>query len=453
MGDPDQPISEAHFGAVMRRLGLASSDAVAVAVSGGADSMALALLADGWGERVTALHVDHGLRPGSAAEADQVARWLAARGIPCRILRWRGEKPRTRVQETARTARYRLLEDWCREHGVAALLLAHQADDLAETFLFRLGRGSGLYGLAAMMPSAPPLTPGERLPCRYRPLLDWPKRRLVATCRAAGQAWLEDPGNRDPAYARTRIRALLAAPPLPELGGERLAAVARRLGRARAALEQAVAAHLAAHVRIDARGHAITPRSAFLGAPEEVILRALAQLLTVLGGRLYPPRQNRLEHALDALRAARFRGLSLAGCLIRPHRGGDLLICREPAAIAPPVPLAPGRWQLWDRRFKLRLADEAGGRLVGALGAAGWRALKASHPDLLATAPPHPARLTLPALFAADGTLLGSPCLDWVAKPLPFDVISCIPIRLGAPQGGSALRGRGLAVGGKGLIS
>ncbi len=439
MAESGHPVSEADFAAAMMGLGLDPSHALAVAVSGGADSMALALLARRWGAQVTALHVDHGLRAGSAADADQVARWLAARAIPCHILRWHGEKPRTGIQEAARAARYHLLEGWCRDHGVAALLLAHQADDLAETFLVRLGRGSGLYGLAAMMPSAPPLTPGERLPRRYRPLLDWPKRRLDATCRAAGQAWLEDPGNRDPAYARTRIRALLARPPLPELSGERLAGVARRLGRARAALEQAVAAHLAAHVRVDARGHALTPRSALLDAPEEVVLRALTQLLTVLGGRLYPPRRKRLEHALEALRASRFRGLSLGGCLIRPCRGGNLLVCREPAAIAPPVPLETGRWQLWDRRFKLRLGGDAQGRMVGALGSAGWRALKAAPPDLAADAPPHPARLTLPALFAADGTLLGSPYLGWVAKPLPFDVISCIPIRLGMPEIAPAL--------------
>ncbi len=431
MADSDQPVSEADFAAVMARLGLAPSEPIAIAVSGGADSMALALLARRWSARIVALHVDHGLRRESAAEADQVARWLAACGIPCHILRWHGEKPRTRIQEAARTARYRLLEGWCREHDVDALLLAHQADDLAETFLFRLGRGSGLYGLAAMMPSAPPLTPGERLPRRHRPLLDWPKSRLVATCRAAGQAWLEDPANRDPAYARTRIRTLLATPPLPGLESERLAGVARRLGRARAALEHAVAAHLAAHVRVDARGHAETARDAFLAAPEEVVLRALSLLLVALGGRLYPPRQQRLLNALEALRSPRFRGLSLGGCLIRPHRGGELLLCREPAAIAPPVPLETARWQLWDRRFKLRLGGEAQGKMAGALGTAGWRTLRAAHPDLAASAPPHPARLTLPALFAADGTLLGSPCLGWVAKPLPFDVISCIPIRLG----------------------
>src|SRR5271163_3103349 len=91
---------------------------VAVAVSGGPDSLALILLAQRWarqrGGQAWALTVDHGLRPESAAEVRTVAGWLAARGIPHETLIWAGDKPATGIQEAARDARYRLLAQWCR---------------------------------------------------------------------------------------------------------------------------------------------------------------------------------------------------------------------------------------------------------------------------------------------------------------------------------------------------
>src|SRR5689334_12818293 len=158
---------------------------LAVAVSGGADSLALALLADRWaracGGRVTALTVDHGLRPEAAREARQVGRWLKASGIRHVILRWSPpamKKTATarlaNLQAAARDARYELLCGWCRQHAVLHLLLAHHRDDQAETLLLRLARGSGLDGLAAMAPLV------ERSAVRLlRPLLAVPKTAIT----------------------------------------------------------------------------------------------------------------------------------------------------------------------------------------------------------------------------------------------------------------------------------
>src|SRR5262249_32562243 len=123
-------LGAAEFAAALTALGpFEGAPHLAVAVSGGADSLALAHLAQRWAGRhrgrLTALVVDHGLRPEAAREARQVGRWLAAAGIEHRILRWRGPKPAANLQAAARAARYRLLTDWCRRHGVVHLLLAH----------------------------------------------------------------------------------------------------------------------------------------------------------------------------------------------------------------------------------------------------------------------------------------------------------------------------------------
>src|SRR5579863_9177854 len=148
-------LSDTEFAETLDRLGpFERRPLIAVAVSGGADSMALALLADAWAKarrgRAVALTVDHRLRAESTAEARQVARWLRRHGIAHEILTWTAPRPRSGVQAAARAARYALLEDWCLRAHCLHLLTAHHRRDQVETFWLRLTRGSGLDGLAAM---------------------------------------------------------------------------------------------------------------------------------------------------------------------------------------------------------------------------------------------------------------------------------------------------------------
>ncbi len=156
---------------------------IAVALSGGPDSMTLTSLARGWvAERsgtLTALTVDHGLRPESAAEARQIAAWCADADVAHETLVWRGTKPRKGIQAAARDARYGLLSDWCRRNGCTELLVGHTENDQAETFLLRMNRGSGVDGLAAMPLVA--YRDGLRL---IRPLLTVSRARIAATVGA-----------------------------------------------------------------------------------------------------------------------------------------------------------------------------------------------------------------------------------------------------------------------------
>jgi tRNA(Ile)-lysidine synthase len=375
---------EAAFDEALARLGpFESGPLLAVGVSGGADSLALALLADRWararGGRVVGLTVDHRLRPGSDAEAAQVAAWLAARGIDHRILRYEGPAPERNVQAEARAARYALLETWCRENACLHLLVAHHREDQAETVLLRLARGSGLDGLAGMAPLA------ERDACRVlRPLLAMPRAALAAYLEAAGQPWLEDPSNRAARFARARVRHALGA---AGAGSARLFLAARNLGRARAALEAAVNELLGRAVALDPAGFALAAPEAFEAAPAEVRLRALSRLLTTIGGGAQAPRLERLERLADRLGESR----TLAGCQVLPWRG-RLLVCREAAAAAPLRPLVAGEATRWDGRFLVRLAPDApAGLSIGAAGPGGPGALPAA------------AKASLPALFDLEG--------------------------------------------------
>ena len=147
-------------------------------------------------------------------------------------MRWTGTKPKTGLQEAARTARYRLLADAARKAGASHILTAHTRDDQAETVLIRMSRGSGVSGLAAMTRIAPLPGDGEGRIKLVRPLLDIPKSRLVATLRAAKIPFADDPSNRDPRFTRARLRGLMTELAREGLDARRLSLLARRLKRA-----------------------------------------------------------------------------------------------------------------------------------------------------------------------------------------------------------------------------
>jgi tRNA(Ile)-lysidine synthase len=286
--------------------------------------------------RLAALHlraplvaatVDHGLRAQSADEAEQVARWCADLRISHHILVWDGAKPLSRIQERAREARYRLLADCAKAAGCDVLMTAHHADDQAETILFRLMRGSGLSGLAGMAAVV------ERHGVRHaRPLLDWRKDDLIRVCRDAGQAYVDDPSNRDPRFARTRMRALSEELAREGLDAPALERFARRMRQADAALDATAAATLA-DLRLSGDDEGVSLDGARLAAqPDEIALRILRIEIVGLGRE---PRLERLERIasglLGALRSAKpFTG-TIGGCLLRALANGRVTIRREKA--------------------------------------------------------------------------------------------------------------------------
>lgn len=236
---PDLPLGADEFARLSVMSALHDADAVAVAVSGGPDSMALLALTYEWaaarGKRVHALTVDHALRAESADEAAQVGAWIHIHfpGVTHEILRRDTVAiTPTRLQEQARDDRYELMRAACARAGVSRLLLAHHRDDQAETFLFRLCKGSGLDGLAAMKGQS--ARGGLSL---LRPLLGVDKVRLTATCAAYGVPYVKDPSNRNDKFARVRLRQLQQALSREGLSARRLAVTAGRMARAREALE------------------------------------------------------------------------------------------------------------------------------------------------------------------------------------------------------------------------
>ena len=387
-----------------------SAPCLGVAVSGGGDSMALALLAHGWarerGGRVTALTVDHGLRPESTDEAKRVARWLGARGIDHRVLAWTGAKPTSGLQSAARDARYRLLAQWARDAGVLHLLVGHNQEDQAETFLMRLEKGSGDVGLSAM--AAVTELPAVRL---LRPLLGCGRDDLRTTLRRFGQPWIEDPSNQNRNFARIRVRRRLPSLGRTGLSPQRLAAEAARYGKKRIALDKSVSAFLARHAQVLPAGYVLADEKVFTGTgvAKGVSLHALGRLVTCVGGGAYAPRRSKLATLHQSLADGNLGpGRTLAGCRILPWKG-RILVCRETRKRDREREMtgisAAGGEMYWDGRFRVRFARGTVGRELNLayLARDGWAEILSHRPDLRQTAIPPAVRLSLPAIRDREG--------------------------------------------------
>lgn len=379
--------------------------AVGLAVSGGPDSTALMHLYARWQANATApramvITIDHGLRPDSAGEAKAVAAAAGRLGFPCEVLRWQGPKPATAIQEAARDERRRLLSEAAKAHGLAAVLTAHTEDDQAETLLMRLARGSGLDGLAGI-PERSVFDGVDFL----RPLLGIPKARLVATLEAGGIAYVSDPSNSHPRFERSRLRS--AAPALEALGltANSLALSARRLSRARRALEALTDRFASEAVELSELGAATLDLNRFAAMPEEIAVRLAQRLVAAIGGEDAPARLAKIEELASWLARAEGGGRTLGRTAIRVASGPlgrRAIFLRETGRTLPAMRrLMPGDCLDWDGRFRICLAA---GRLEAQI-------LPGAD---LAPEPEADQRSRLPGFDAApvvlrDTTVLGTP--------------------------------------------
>ena len=390
----------AAFAAAMGRLGpWDAARRVAVAVSGGPDSLALAVLAQQWGDPA-AFIVDHGLRAESAVEAEAARAALAALGMIAQVIRIRLDRG-PGLAARARTARYAALAAACRAAGLVDLLLGHHAGDQAETVLMRERRGSGRTGLAGM--AAVVETDDVRL---LRPLLAFDPAALRAIVADAGLVPADDPTNTDPHATRAQLRREIG-----EARGPLLAAAARH-GAARAAAEAAVARELASRATIFPEGYAVV-------SPGPIDAAALAAVLRSVSGRRYP---------IDAASlAAAPRAATLGGVRVQPAgRAGDgWLLTREVSAVEANRVATPAT--VWDGRFRV-VACASGcdvGRFEASRLPTGEAGSRGASPCL-----PAAVRQTLPA-FSGDGVLLSVPHLRYGSSQFRVSN-ACLPAS-GAP--------------------
>jgi tRNA(Ile)-lysidine synthase len=397
---------------------LAGASRIAIAVSGGCDSLALLDCIDRWRRQqpnpptVLVLTVDHGLRRSSAEDAKRVVAIAKARGLKAGVLRWTGDKPKGDIVAAARAARYRLLLGATRAAKASHLLLAHQRDDQAETLLLRLARGSGVFGLAAMRKE---IATGEVT--IFRPFLDVARARLQETIAVAGLEPVEDAMNSDPRYARARLRRIMPLLSADGIDAAGLAATAGRLASAAEAIDEAATRVIERVVAPDELAAAAIDAGVFTAVPAEIRLRALVRILIAVGGEDYPPRFERLQ-ALDA-EMARHGASSrlkrtLGGAVIEGRRGRFVVYREIGRAGLPEMKVKSGFLGIWDHRFLVEIGKGApSGLALAALGEAGRRQIGARAGAVAAG-----VLAALPALWL-KGSVFAVPPLGYPAKPKP----------------------------------
>lgn len=374
------------FARLDRRLSSDAPQPVALALSGGGDSIALLRLAAAWararGRPLTALSVDHRLNPASADWTRFAGEAARAAGADWRGLVWGGDKPATGLTAAARAARHRLIAEAARAAGARVVLFAHTADDIAEADLMR-AEGSTLGRVREWSPS--PVWPEGRGLMLLRPLLDERRETLRAWLAGQGADWIEDPANADPRFGRSRARRALAGT-VPD---------GAAAGRDRPSSEGITANHDGT-VRI----------------ARDVRARGLAAALVCVGGGATPPRGDRLDRLMQRLQVGEDFAAALCGARVEAD-GETILLMREAGELArrapPPLLLHPGVEAVWDGRFAFRASE------------AGWSVA--------------PARGRLSALSAADRAAVNR---------APAAARGAVPVLIRDGQAGPVLAGAGV---------
>ncbi len=370
------------FAGLDRRLTRDDDRPVALALSGGGDSIALLRLAAAWAidrrRPLLALTVDHGLNPLSNDWTLFAGAAARAVGADWRALAWNGEKPTTGVTAAARAARHRLIAEAAREAGARVVLFAHTADDVAEADLMR-AEGSTLGRVREWSPS--PAWPEGRGLLLLRPLLGERRATLRAWLAGQGAEWIEDPANADPRFGRSRARRALEGT-TPDLETEGVEGGSPHAG---------VSASSDGTVRV----------------ARDVGARGLAAVLVCVGGGATPPRGDRLARLMQRLRVGEDFAATLCGARIEAS-GEAVVVMREAGELArrapSPLVLAPGVEAVWDGRF------------VFTVRTSGWSVV--------------PARGRLSALSAADRTMIGA---------LPVGTRGAFPVLIRDAEAGPVL--------------
>lgn len=288
---------------------------IAVGVSGGSDSLALVIAAHEalfpLGYQLIALTVDHRLRPSSAQEAAFVSQTMQDLGIEHHTLIWEHGATATGIEEAARHARYKLLEQWCLSNNCNILMTAHHLEDQAETFLMRLQRGSGLDGLCGMRE----VTNLHKIKL-IRPILDVSKSTMQNYLLQKNIFWVEDESNQCEDFLRCRIRKFL-----PEFTKQtgitsvRICETMKRLQSSQNFLAQMTDKSLQRLFKYWPNAGYCCKISDWEKTDSEIQFRLISLITKNLTHSDYTPRAKNIISLIENLKNSGFKSATLGGCL------------------------------------------------------------------------------------------------------------------------------------------
>ncbi len=290
---------------------------LAVAVSGGPDSLALAYLTKCYSLKnkikVKYYLVNHMLRKEATLEAETVKKILKKIDIQCTILNWNGKKPSKNIQATARDKRYSLLANECKKNNIKYLLLGHHLNDLFENFLIRIVRGSGLNGLISFSKNTKYRDQNLNI---IRPLLNLEKKDLLYISNEVFSFFVKDPSNINEDYKRTRIRNLLYSLEKEGLDIKKLKLTINNLKDSDKSIKFYVDKNLKKNVVFLKRKNTYILSYNFFDQSHEIIFRSLTKLIQKLGEEYYPVRGKSINELIKGINKKSFTKVTLGGCFI-----------------------------------------------------------------------------------------------------------------------------------------
>ena len=302
---------------------------LAVAVSGGPDSLALAYLTKCYSLKhnikVKYYIVNHKLRKESSLEAKTVKKVLKKIDIQCTILNWNGKKPSTNIQATARDKRYSLLANECKKNNIKYLLLGHHLNDVFENFLIRIVRGSGLKGLISFDKNTKYKNQNLNI---LRPLLDIQKKDLLHISKELFNFFVKDPSNFNEDYKRTRIRNLLYSLEKEGLDTEKLKLTINNLKDSDTSIKFYVDRNLKQNSIFLNKKNIYVLNQNFFDQSHEIIFRSLTRIIQKLGKKYYPVRGKSINELIEGINIKSFSKVTLGGCFIE-RANETILISRE----------------------------------------------------------------------------------------------------------------------------
>jgi len=290
----------------------------AVAISGGPDSLALAYFSKCtsiiYNTKIKYYLVDHKLRKESTKEAKKVLQTLKKLKINCKILTWKGKKPKSNIQSIARNKRYTLLTNECKKFNISFLLLGHHLDDLYENFLLRILRGSGLKGLASMDKTSDNNFNNIKI---IRPLMDVKKSDLKKISKKVFKFFVEDPSNSNENFKRIRIRKLINTLELEGLDKNKLKLTIKNLKNANDAVNFYTKKNIDENSIFFKEKNKFFLSKTFFTQPNEIIFRSLGEIIKIIGKKYYLPRGKSISSIVSDIKSGKFKKTTLGGSVIQ----------------------------------------------------------------------------------------------------------------------------------------
>ena len=360
-----------------------TSQKIAIAVSGGIDSMVLmkisSLSKKIKSNNIHILTINHDLRKGSKEETLFVRKEADKLGLKVSILTWKGKKPKSGIQEKARKKRHNLLFNYCKKNNISDLFFAHHLDDQIENFIFRMFRGSGIVGLTSFSN----FSKIDKINL-IRPLIDTPKSDLLLFAKKQKIEWIEDPSNLNLDFDRVKIRNVLKNFYDSGFDKKLFLKSIRKLKSINEDIESLTKDYITKYIEVYENIYVIIKKEFFSNSPKEIQMRVIKNCISFFAPeQLYSPKDIKIINILNWIKCnPKVDSKTLGGTLFKKNNN-VIILYKEVNKLShiKPVNISKSEFKSWDNRFLVKSNVKIDGK-ISYLGPEGVKILKSKKIDV-----------------------------------------------------------------------